>query len=72
MKRWIFKLPIFLGLALLAAAAWMYFAPDGQPVTIDRPLREPLMITAGTAERLTFDIHNPTRRTARVVGLGFH
>jgi uncharacterized protein (DUF58 family) len=72
MKRWICKLAILLGLALLAAAVWMYFARQRRAVTIDRPLREALTVTAGTPKKLTFEIHNPTQYTARVVGVGFH
>jgi hypothetical protein len=58
------------GFILLSLAVLDYFhQPDGSGVTIEEPEREfPAYLTGKTTE-LAFRIHNPTRHTARVVGL---
>ncbi len=62
------RMRMLLGTALLALSAVLYFTRDEGVVSIDDPERE-LVLAAGTTTSLTFQIHNPTRRAVRVVGV---
>ncbi len=61
---------LLTGLALIGLAAFDYLTPDDVPgVAIDEPEREFPDVAVGRTIDVAFSVHNPTRHTARVVGL---
>ena len=61
---------LLAGLALLGLAAFDYFGPAGAPgVAVDEPERAFPDAAAGQTIKAAFAVRNPTRHTARVVGL---
>jgi hypothetical protein len=62
---------LLIGIALLAAAAYVYYLESDAPgVMVENAAREFPDLIVGT-NTVTYRLHNPTRHTVRVVGSSF-
>ncbi len=61
---------LLVGLAAIGLAVFDYWLRSDVPgVTIDEPERELPAVASGQTTLVSFAIRNPTRHTARIVGL---